>query len=93
VTRVHLPENVVFRSFGSEMVLLNLKTGRYHGLKGSGGRMLEVLAEQGDVEAAARQVADEYEQDLQVVASDMERLCQELAERSLIVFEDGADGP
>jgi hypothetical protein len=84
VTRVHLPDDVVFRSFGSEMVLLNLKTGQYHGIKGSGGRMLEVLAEQ---------IADEYEQKLELVARDMERLCQQLAERSLIVFEEGPDRP
>ena len=41
--KVRLSENVVFRSFGSETVLLNLKSGQYHGVRGSGGRMLEVL--------------------------------------------------
>ena len=42
---VRIPKHVVFRSFGSETVLLNLSTGQYHGLRGTGGRMLEVLAE------------------------------------------------
>jgi hypothetical protein len=85
--RVRLSEDVVHRSFGSETVLLNLKTGQYHGLRGSGGRMLEVLAETGDVEETARVIAGEFGQPLPDVTRDVEDLCHAMAERSLVVAE------
>lgn len=87
--RIRLSENVAHRSFGEETVLLNLDTGQYHGLRGSGGRMLEVLLAMGDVDQAAQQVAQEYGQPLATVRDDMERLCQGLAQRGLVVIEDG----
>jgi hypothetical protein len=85
---VRLSENVVFRSFGSETVLLNLTTGNYHGLKGSGGRMLEVLVEQPDLDTAAQRLAEEYGHPVEEVKKDMLELCRTLAERSLLEIED-----
>ena len=84
---VRIPKHVVFRSFGSETVLLNLHTGQYHGLRGAGGRMLEVLAETQDFGAATRQVAAEYGHPVVEVERDMRELCAALAERSLIELE------
>jgi hypothetical protein len=85
---VRIPDNVVFRSFGSETVLLNLATGQYHGLKGAGGRMLEVLAETPDLDAAARRIANEYGHPVADVSRDMNDLCLALAERSLVELEE-----
>jgi hypothetical protein len=81
----------VFRSFGNETVLLNLSTGQYHGLKGSGGRMLEVLAETPNLDEAAARIAAEYDQPLERVSRDMRSLCDSLAERSLVEIDDGTD--
>ncbi len=88
--RIRLSENVAHRSFGEETVLLNLDTGQYHGLRGSGGRMLELLAAGGDLDASARQLAEEFGEPLHRVRRDMERLCEALARRSLVVSEDSA---
>jgi len=88
--RVRLSEDVVYRSFGTETVLLNLTTGQYHGLRGSGGRMLEVLAETGDVDTTARIIAQEFKQPLPEVTRDVEELCRSMAERSLVVAEGEA---
>jgi len=84
---VRIPKHVVFRSFGSETVLLNLATGQYHGVRGTGGRMLELLAETSDFEVAARRVAEEYGHPLDQVERDMRELCAALAERSLIELD------
>jgi hypothetical protein len=78
----------VFRSFGSETVLLNLSTGQYHGLKGTGGPMLEALTETGDLDAAARRIAADYGHPLEDVTRDLRDLCAALAERSLIEIEE-----
>jgi hypothetical protein len=84
MTQVRLSDDVVHRSFGSETVLLNLKTGQYHGLRGSGGRMLEILSETGDVDETARRVAAEFDRPLEEVARDVRELCDGLRERQLV---------
>ena len=53
MTRIRLSDNVVYRSFGSETVLLNLDTGHYHGLRGAGGRMLELRVSKRDDEGSS----------------------------------------
>ena len=84
---VTVPEHVVFRRFPAEVVVLNLETGKYHGLNLTAGRMLEVLQERGAVRGAAEQLAEEFGQPFERVAADVTALCQGLAERSLIVLD------
>lgn len=86
---VRIPDNVVFRPFGEEMVVLNLGTGQYHGLNRSGGRMLEILAEVGDTAVAAPMIAAEFGHPLEDVARDLAELCTALEERSLVTIEAG----
>ena len=64
--------------------MLNLESGRYHGLNRTAGRMLELLGELGDVDAAAVAVADETGAPGERVRADLEELCDSLAERGLI---------
>ncbi len=45
-----MPAHVVYREFPAEVVLLNLQTGRYHGLNPTAGRMLRALEERGLIE-------------------------------------------
>ena len=85
-----VPQHVVHRSFPSETVVLNLQTGKYHGLNPTAGRMLEVLAKEGAVREAATLVAEEYEQPLDATERDICDLCEALAERGLIEI-DGED--
>ncbi len=82
--RLRLPEHVVHRSFVAETVVLNLKTGKYHGLNPMGGHMLEVLNESPSVRRAAEQVAAEYDQDPAVVEADFVAFCSDLLERGLV---------
>ena len=88
--RVHIPNHVVHRPFPTETVVLNLQTGRYHGLNPVAGRMLEELERQVTVGAAARVVADEYGQPLEEVQRDLCDLCRDLVRRDLISLEPGA---
>lgn len=89
---VRLSDHVVYRSFGAETVLLNLDTGQYHGLRGSGGRMLEVLSETPDVDEAAARIAAEFDHPVDDVRRDLLGLCQALAARSLLTV-DGEGQP
>lgn len=87
---VRLPEHVVHRGFAAETVVLNLQTGKYHGLNPVAGRMLEVLEQGVTVQDAARQLAAEYDQPLETVEEDLCALCTDLLERGLIET-DGAE--
>ena len=85
--RVSIPEHVVHRSFVEETVVLNLQSGSYHGLNKTAGRMLELLGELGDADAAAARYAAESGAPEDRVSADLHELCTSLAERGLIEVE------
>lgn len=89
--RARIPAQVVFRSFPRETVVLNLDTGKYHGLNPTAGRMLEVLEKSETIEEAAVRIAEEYGQALERIQRDLYELCVDLRERGLleIVPNDG----
>jgi hypothetical protein len=81
-----LPEHVVYRTFVYETVVLNLQSGKYHGLNRTGGRMLEVLESSETVKAAAAELATEFAQPLEKIEKDLGAFCRDLAERGLITL-------
>ena len=87
---VTVPEHVVFRPFARETVILNLETGRYHGINPTGGRMLETLKQLGDVREASARLAGDFDRPLEEVEQDICHFCSDLVERGLIVVS--ADG-
>jgi len=91
-TRVKLPQHVVYRSFPSETVVLNLNTGKYHGLNATAGAMLEALERAPRVCDAAAAVASDYEQPHADVERDMCELCQLLLDRGLVEIDGGPAG-
>jgi hypothetical protein len=84
---LHLPENVVFRSFAAETVMLNLETGTYHGLNHTAGRMLETLEEHPVLHDAAAAIAAEYDIDAATAEGDLLTLCAGLIRRGLLAVE------
>lgn len=88
--RLRVPQNVVYRSFPTETVVLNLQTGKYHGLNPTAGRMLEAISSAGSVRTAAASLAGEYEWPREEIEADLRSLCAALLERGLIET-DGDD--
>jgi hypothetical protein len=88
---VRVPDHVVSRSFAAETVILNLETGKYHGLNTTGGRMLQVLQHSGTVRASAPALAEEFGQPEERIVNDLSARCADLAERGLLVFDDAGD--
>jgi len=91
-SKVKVPQQVVYRSFPSETVVLNLHTGKYHGLNATAGRMLEELERAACLFVAAAVLAESYEQARDVVEQDLCALCRALLERGL-VEADGSPEP
>lgn len=81
---VRLPDHVVYRGFVAETVVLNLQTGKYHGLNPVGGRMLEALQQASSVREAVVVIAAEYGQEEGAVEADVLSFCRDLLERGLI---------
>jgi hypothetical protein len=86
--RVRLPQHVVHRSFVAETVMLNLRTGKYHGLNPTAGRMLEALDAAPMAGAAVPELAREYGVEPAKIENDLIALCQGLLERELIEIVD-----
>jgi hypothetical protein len=89
--RPSLPSHVVHRPFPTETVVLNIDTGKYHGLNLVAGRMLEELTRQETVGDAARLISEEYGQPLEEIEADICELCVDLGKRGLMEL-DGKSG-
>lgn len=81
---VVIPPNVVYREFAHETVILNLDTGKYHGVNPTAARMLEVLQQSRTVRDAAAKLSETYQQPLGRIEGDLVSLCTGLLERGLI---------
>jgi hypothetical protein len=81
---VALPSHVVHRSFAAETVVLNLRTGKYHGLNVTAGEMLDGLEAGRTPREVAAAIAQEYDRDGDEVQRDMLALLAGLSERELI---------
>jgi len=90
-SNVEVPQHVVYRSFPSETVVLNLQTGRYHGLNATAGRMLEELERAACVRDAAAALAEGYKRAQELVEHDLCELCCALLERGLIEAHGGSE--
>ena len=86
--RVTVPQHVVHRSFAAETVLLNIRTGHYHGMDPVGGRFFETLIGSSSIAAAATALAGEYEQPQERIQADMADFCSELLDLGLIELAD-----
>jgi hypothetical protein len=82
--KVKVPQSVVFRSFPTETVVLNLETGKYHGLNPTAGKMLQALTDAPSVREAAAAVAIDYDAPAETIEVDICELCQNLLDRGLI---------
>lgn len=86
-SRIRVPQHVVYRNFPSETVVLNLHTGRYHGLNSTAGSMLDALALAPCLRAASAVVAERFGEPHEVVEQDMCGLCQLLLDRGLVEID------
>lgn len=90
-SRARLPQHVVHRTFVAETVVLNLRTGKYHGLNVTAGRMLEALEAAETIGDSVPELAAEFDVGDEQIRTDLLSLCRGLLERGLIEIEDASD--
>jgi hypothetical protein len=86
---VTVPQHVVYRSFPTETVVLNLQTGKYHGLNATAGRMLQELERAASVADAICALEQIYDELREVLERDVCELCRSLLQCGLIEVQGG----
>jgi hypothetical protein len=81
---VRLPDAVVFRALAAETVLLDLRTGRYHGLDPRAAALIAALVRAGSPSSAAQLLAANGTDSLDAVEEELCELCLALADQGLL---------
>ena len=77
-------KDLVFSNVADEVVILDLKSGVYHGLESVGARAWELMAEPRSVAEVRDQLVDEYDVEPDRCESDLLRLLEELKSNGLV---------
>jgi hypothetical protein len=85
--RIVAGEDVLIRTVGEELVLLDLQNGVYYGLNATGARIWELLASGMSIDETIAQLASEHDASRESLTRDVIDLIEELRERELIAAE------
>ena len=81
---VTIPQEVLFQDLGEETVLLNVATGKYHGLNGVGSRIWELIQESNPMEKVLATLLDEFEVSSETLENDLSQFLGILESKGLI---------
>lgn len=70
-----------------ETVLLNIQTGRYHGIDAIGARFFEVMRSGDPLSSVVGVLAAEYKQPMDRIRQDLAKFCEQMFEFGLIEFD------
>lgn len=85
--RVELPPHVLVRFLNNESVLLNLETERYFGLDETGTRMWQLVTASPNIDAAYRELQNEFDVEAEVLRSHLTELLGRLVENGLLQIQ------
>ena len=87
---VRIPNHVVYRSFVQETVVLNLETGRYHGLNPTAGQMLSALDKAGSIRGALQSLNETFPTAGDRLEHDLLTFCESAQQRGLVELTKSA---
>ena len=82
--KIEISEDVVWREFGGEVLMLDLASQHYFGLTGSGSEMWQLIAEHGSSDSVIDCMLARYEVDPANLRADFEKLVDELAAKGML---------
>ena len=77
----------MFRDMAQETVLLNIQTGRYHGIDSIGARFFEVMRSGDPLSKGVGVLASEYKQPMDRIQQDLAAFCEQMFDLGLIEFD------
>ena len=84
---ITLSPQVIFQELDKEAILLDLNGEAYYGLDEVGMRLWQLLAENGDFDAAVAQMLTEYEIDEETLRTELLELLEDMAQSDLVAWE------
>lgn len=82
--KYQIPKSVLSRKVGTETILLNLETSTYHSLNHVGGRFWALMQEGRSYSEAVTVLCSEYKVERERLEADLNELCRELEDLSLL---------
>ena len=86
-TRVRVPEHVLIRSLGDEMVMLNLDAESYFGLNEVGARLMQLAQAGSTLEQITERLFEEFEVGRDQLEHDVRTVAADLIAAGLLVEE------
>lgn len=90
--RVNEP-NVVYETFGEEVVLVNLETGKYYSISGTGPFIWNDLAKGLDIEQVVARIQRLYSGDSATISDEVTKFAERLSDEHLLVPAPRAGDP
>ena len=84
---ITLSPQVIFQELDKEAVLLDLNGEAYYGLDEVGKRLWQLLAENGDFEAAVAKMLKEFEVEEDELREELLALLEDMAQADLVAWE------
>ena len=84
-TNVRVPEHVLMRSLGDEMVMLNLDAESYYGLNEVGARLMQLAETGATLERITEQLFGEFEVGREQLEHDVRTMAADLIAAGLLV--------
>ena len=82
--RVEISDGVIWRDLGGDVVILNVETGVYFGLDGSGGQIWRELVEHGSIEKTFASLKQQFDAAPHELRRDLDALVDQLVEKRLV---------
>jgi hypothetical protein len=82
--KIEISDEVVWREFEGEVVILDLASQHYFGLAGAGNDMWQLIAEHGSSDKVIEQLLAKYDVDPANLKTDFEKLVNELAAKGMV---------
>lgn len=82
--RVRVPEQVLMRQVGEEMVMLDLERENYYGLDPVGARLMQIAESGATLEQVSERLLEEFDVERGQVEADVRRIAAELMANGLL---------
>jgi hypothetical protein len=82
--RVEISDGVIWRDLGGDVVILNVETGVYFGLDGSGGQIWRELAEHGSIEKTFKSLKQQFDAKPDELRRDLDELVEQFVQKRLV---------
>ena len=87
--KIEISEDVVWREFGSEVLMLDLASQHYFGLSGTGSEMWQLIAQHGSSDPVIDSLLAKYDVEPASLKADFEKFVNELVAKGMLRVSRG----